>query len=376
MSSSLTLIEVKNVQLERAFLEMPWTIYQDDPMWVPPLKLALKDLLNEKKHPFYETAKMKRWLCFRGGKAVGRIASIINHRHNQFHQEQCGHFGFFECINDDLVANALIKRVSEDLRAQGMTSMKGPVNPSTNYESGMLIDGFDDPPQIMMTYNKSYYPEMFYRLGFHKQMDLYAYMAKASTEPPNTFVRIAERVYKVPNIKWRPINLKNFAEEVRFILDVYNASWEKNWGFVPVTEKEFKHIANDIKSICKPEYTCLVEIGGDPAGVLIALPDYNRIFHKVKDGKLFPTGLLKILLGQKKIDRIRVPIMGVKKEYRKHGVAVLMYMELYKAIKANPKIKELEMSWILENNEDMNRAIHLMGVKEPYKTYRIYEKSL
>ncbi|MBF0359694.1 MAG: N-acetyltransferase [Oligoflexia bacterium] len=376
----LNIVEVNNNSLENTFIDFQWKIYQNDPLWVPPLKLSVKDMLS-KKHPFYKTAKIKMWLAYNSNSddnsVVGRIAAITNQSYNSFQNEQAGFVGFFESIDNVDVALELFGVAENYLKLNGAKIIRGPMNPSTNYECGILVEGENDPPQLMMTYNPPYYKKLFESVGYSKAMDLYAYKLPTDVIFSQRLERIVARATKSDQIRCRNLSKKDWHNEITKILDIYNKSWEKNWGFVPYSEEEFRYIAKSLKSICREDLTFMVEVNGDPAGVLVALPDFNQVFKSVKNGKLFPFGLFKILLNEKNINRVRVPIMGVKSEYRKLGLAPMMYLELYRSFqRLGGKYKEVEMSWILETNKDMNKAIHIMGAPTPYKTYRIYQKSL
>ncbi|MBF0300666.1 MAG: N-acetyltransferase [Oligoflexia bacterium] len=358
----IKIVEVNNGSLEKIFINFPWEIYSGDSTWVPPLKLSVKDMLD-KKHPFYKTSQMKMWLAYKNyknengecGECVGRIAAILNNAYNDFQNEKAGFIGFFESIDDEEVAKLLFEVAEQTLKKMGACIIRGPVNPSTNYECGLLIEGENDPPQIMMTYNPPYYKKLFERVGYTKAIDIYAYKLSTGVVFSNRLERIVARANKSEQqIVCRNLRKKDWYNEITRILDVYNKSWERNWGFVPYSEEEFRYIAKSLKSICKEELTFLIEVNGDPAGVLVALPDFNQVFKEVKNGKLFPFGLFKILLNEKNINRVRVPIMGVKSEYRKLGLAPMMYLELYRAFqKLGGKYKEVEMSWILETNKDI-----------------------
>lgn len=367
------IVEVNSAKLLKEFVNLPYKLYAKDPNWVPPLKMAVKDLLSP-KHPFYRSGEMKKWLAMQGGKFVGRIAGIINHEHNEFHEEKVGFFGFFECSENMDIAEGLFIKAENWLRSKGMLAVRGPMNPSTNYEVGTLVKGFDDPPQIMMTYNPPYYTKLIENLGYGKSKDLFAYMLPGDSKLPEKIQRISDRVAKSNKITWRNLNKKYWDREVDLMLEIYNDAWEKNWGFVPMSEEEFRHTANDLKQVADENLIFFVEVAGDPAGFLVALPDYNQVFKQIPNGKLFPTGIFKLLTAKKRIDRIRIITMGVKKRYRNLGLAALMYNRIF-TISNEQGWREGEMSWVLEDNVEMVKPLKIMGA-EQYKTYRIYEKGL
>jgi hypothetical protein len=355
------------------FVDLPWEIYKDDPNWVPPLKIAVKDFFKP-KHPFFDVGEVELFLAYRENKIVGRIAAIINTAHNKFWNDRIGFWGFYESIDDKAVSKALIETAESWLKDKGMTSFRGPVNPSTNYECGLLFDGLQDSPQIMMTYNPEYYSKHFSSLGYEKVKDLLAYQIDLSFKMPEKITRIAARIEKSKKVTYRFINKKNWDNEVQLMLKIYNKAWQKNWGFIPMTEKEFIHTANDLKSVVDENLIMYVLVDGKESGFIVCLPDFNQVFKKIPTGKLLPTGIFKLLRAKKYINRVRVITLGVVEECRRMGLETLLYQKMHEQLKIN-KFEEAEMSWILEDNLNMNKPLLTMGAK-PYKTYRIYEKSL
>jgi hypothetical protein len=337
--------------------------------------MALKDLFNLKKHPFYQTANTKAWLAERDGIVIGRIMAIHNYTFNKYENNKIGHFGCFEVVNDLEVAKSLIEISSAYLKKQGMQSIQGPMNPGTNYECGILVDRFDDPPQIMMTYNPPYYEKLLYDLGFIKTMDLLAYNYKVDQELPKVILDIALRTENKAKVTYRNLNLKNWDQELETLFDIYNSAWESNWGFVPMSKDEFFHSAKDLKSIVDPNLIQFAMINNIEAGFIMALPDLNQVFKKIPSGKLSPIAIYKILTAKKQITRVRVITMGIKKEFRKIGLETLLYKNALIAIKKNPRITDIEMSWILEHNLEMNKPLIRMS-GAPYKRYRLVEKAI
>lgn len=359
----------------KEFIDLPWSIYKNDPHWVPPLKMALKDLLNQNKHPFYKTATVKAWLAELDGKVVGRIMAINNHAYNKYQKTKLGFFGFYEAIDNDEVSDLLFKTAEISLKSEGLTSMQGPMNPGTNYECGLLVDKYDDSPQVMMTYNPSYYATQFERFGLTKAMDLLAYNVDAHFTMPKIIMDIAERTEKKSKVTFRTLNLKKWNEELEIMFDIYNSAWESNWGFVPMTKDEFFHTAKDLKSIVNPELVHFALVEGKVAGFILTLPDLNQVFKQIPSGNLSIGAIYKILTAKKRMTRVRVITMGIKKEYRKTGLETLLYKHNHIAIKKNPLIKNIEMSWILESNLEMNKPLIRMG-GEAYKRYRLFEKTI
>jgi len=362
--------EVRDQQDLMTFIRVPWTIYQGDRNWVPPL---IKDQLQKlsPKNPFLSHAKMTLFLAYREGEIVGRIAAIIDHHYIEFHQEKVGFFGFFESIQNGEVAEALFLRARGWLKEQGMENMIGPMNPSTNDECGLLVDGFDSSPCLMMPYNPLYYPPLLEGVGLKKVKDLYAYWLEESTFLLDRLDRITERVKKKePTLHIRPIHLGRFDEELKIVKDIYNHAWSKNWGFVPLTEAEIDDLAKNLKPLVVPDLVLFAYWGEEPVGFSVSLPDYNEVLKRL-NGKLGLLGMLKFLYFSRKINTVRIMLLGVKHAFQKRGIEGLLYIETFK--RGNKKgYFRGECSWILEDNVLMQHGIEAMGGKR-YKTYRIYE---
>ena len=354
----------------KEFVELPYTLYRHDPYWVPPLRIAIKELLDRKKHPFYANADAEFYVARQNGRVVGRIAAIVDRAYNRFHQENAGFFGFFECVNDGAVAEALLTRARQWVEDRGAKFLRGPVSPSTNYECGLLIDGFDSSPMVMMPYNFRYYPELMDRTGLTKAKDLLAYKSHAQTIEMGKIGRVADRVLAREGVRVRPIDMKNFQREVERVWEIYGKAWERNWGFVPMSREEFMLMGKEMKQILKPELVLLGEVGDRLVGFALALPDINFALKPAR-GSLLPTGLLKILYYQRLIKSVRVLALGVEKEYQNSGVGAAFYATLVRNAR-KLGYGDTEMSWILEDNTLMNRALEVMGAKR-YKTYRIYD---
>ncbi len=258
----LEVVTVDNKSALKEFVELPFTLYRDDPHWVPPLRIAVKELLDKAKHPFYADAETELYLARRDGKVVGRDGRHLDRAHNRFHEEKAGFFGFFECVNDPAVATALLSAARKWVLGRGAEFMRGPVNPSTNYECGLLIDGFDSDPMVMMTYNPRYYAELMNQAGLHKAKDLYAYLSNANTIEMKKIDRVADKVLKTTGVRVRPINMKNFEAEVGRVWEVYSAAWARNWGFIPMSREEFAQMGKEMKMILKPELVLIGEVNG------------------------------------------------------------------------------------------------------------------
>lgn len=368
-------IEIEVIRKARhlnAFLKLPWYIYKGDPNWVPPLLSDQKKILHPKINPFFQHAQMTRLVARSNGRVVGRICAIDDRAHVEYWEEPVGFFGFFECENDQEVANALLKAAADWLKPRGLDFMRGPVNPSTNDTCGLLIEGFDSPPVFMMPYNPPWYADLLEGTGLAKVKDLYAYRLHKD-ELPKKIIQAGEKFKASLNIRVRTIDLKNFDQELERVRQVYNQAWEKNWGFVPMTSAEFDHAADDMKKVLDPQLAFLAEDGDKPVGFSLGLPDYNVAF-KHMNGRLFPFGIIKFLTYRKKIKGIRVLTMGVIKEYRKRGVDVVFYLETLKNAEA-AGYEWGELSWVLEDNVAMNRVAKMIDA-QVYKRYRIYEMAI
>ncbi len=381
MAESRIRIEPARTQQDiEAFIRFPFALYQGDPNWVPLLLSERRKFLNPSHNPFFDHADVVLWLARRNGRVVGTISSHIDHLHNQIHDEKIGMFGFFETVNDYAVAEALFSTAKDWVREQGMTALRGPLSFSQNHECGLLIDGFDGPPAVMMTYNPRYYINFCERFGLAKAMDLYAYagdLAQFDGDPsklPPKLVRVTEKVKKRAGITTRPADMKNYHDEIERAERVYNLAWEKNWGFVPMTDAEIEKTAIDLKQIIDPDLAVIAEIGGLPVGVSVAIPDANQVLKHL-DGRLFPFGWLKALWYARKITRARLMIMGVVQEYRGRGIEALLIFETLRAAVVNG-YQSIEMGWVLEDNDMMNRIV--LNAGQPYgarvyRTYRIYQ---
>lgn len=363
------------------FIDLPWSIYKGDPNWVPPLKIAVRDLLDVNKNPFFKHAYIYPLIAYNAeGRCVGRVMGIVDENHNKYHAEKTAFFGFFEVIDDQKLANLLMDKVVQWAKSKGMETLRGPMNPSTNHECGLLVEGFNDPPSVMMTYNPPYYIKLLETFGMAKAKDLFAYTISSNAKFSDRLIAQAERLRARGRVSFRTVKLNDFDREVETILEIYNDAWEKNWGFVPMEPDEFRHLARDMKSIMDPNLCLIAEVRGQAVGFALTLPDVNQAIKKVKDGKLLPTGLFKLLWnlkgpGRKKtINRCRIVTLGIRKEFRDYGIGPLLYTEY---LSRGPALgyPTGEASWVLEDNKPMNKALALM-CGERTKVYRIYDRTL
>lgn len=356
------------------FVRFPFEIYKDDPFWVPPLLMERHEFLDPSKNPFFRHAEVALFLARREGKVVGRIAAVEDRNYNAFHGCKAAYFGLFECIEDEGVAAALLAAARNWARWRGLETLIGPMSLSTNHECGLLVEGFDSAPYVMMPYNPPYYADLLEACGLTKAKDLYAFERSAKVPPPERFIRVADKIRAHEGITVRPIDLKDFDAEVTRIKAVYNAAWEKNWGFVPMTDAEFDKLAKDLKQILAPNLALIAEARGEPIGFALTVPDMNQALKHV-GGRLttfgLPVGLAKLLWFSKRVSRVRLMALGIKEGWRRRGIDAVLIVETIK------RTDELgyeggEVSWTLEDNSLINRAIESAGARRN-KVYRIYE---
>ena len=353
-------------------------VYRGDPNWVPPLRDDVAKVFSE-KNPFFEHAEMDLFVARRDGEDAGRIVAVLDRAHNEFHAEKAAFFGFFESVDDREVAAALFDAVAKWAKERGMEILRGPANPSLNDEAGLLVDAFDKPPVLMMTYNPRYYVDLVEGAGFAKSKDLLAYWFDLGTEPLKHFVRINERFRKrSAGIVIRKVTKKSLMADLPRIREVYNDAWEKNWGFVPMTPAEMEYMAKRLKPLLDEDFLYLGEVTRpdgtvEPVAFMLCLPDYNTAIQPL-GGRLLPLGWLKFLLNLKKIRTLRVVTLGLKKEYRMRGIQSVMFEQGLRAC-LRKCLTGVEVSWMLEDNELVLRSVRLWGGRH-YKTYRMYEKSL
>lgn len=365
------IIEVKTAKDLNEFIRIPFVLYSKNSFYVPQLIKEQKEHFSP-KNPFFSHSEVKFFIAEKDGKPAGRIASIVNRRHIQIHDEKAGFFGFFECINDKEISSSLLDTVSSGLRGNGMEIIRGPMNFSTNEECGFLIDGFSESPMLMTPYNIPYYNELMTAYGMEKSKDLYAYIYDVKDQLPEKILRVAAIAEK-RGISVRPVRRKNFALEMKIFKEVYNSAWEKNWGFLPLTDEELDYLGNRLKQIAVPELTLIAEDNGNPVGFMGMLPDFNYVLKQM-NGKLNPLAIAKALYYSRKIKDLRMLLLGIKKEYRNKGVDAILFREGFKGVKKG-RYSRVEFSWILEDNIPVQRLVEMIGGR-PYKRYRIYEKKL
>jgi len=357
---------------QKRFIRLPWRIYADDPCWMPPLIMSQEELLGFRRHPFYERSKSRSFLATRGGRDVGRITAIINAGHIDRYHEQRGFFGFFECDDDLAASRALFQAAGDWLHAQGMTCIRGPANPTLNYECGLLIDGFDTPPFFMMTHNRPWYGPLVEENGFGKVEDMYAFWGETGmlSSLDSKLGSMIQGVKERFGVTVRPLDRSRFEEEVRMFLEIYNSSLGGTWGFVPLSSGEVKHMAESLKHLIVPELAMVAEVGGKPIGTVFCLLDYNpRI--KASNGRLLPFGFVRLLWNKKGIKRMRAISTNVVPEYQAWGVGLVLMGALVQPV-LDWGMKEVEFSWVLESNHLSKRTLERGGALVT-KKYRMYQ---
>lgn len=363
----------------KRFVRAAFPIYGDDPCWVKPLMLERLDLLDAAKNPLFDHMRAAFWIAWRGDRPVGRISAQIDRLAQERIDPQLGYFGMFECIDDPAVASALFETAEGWLKAQGITRARGPFNLSVNSELGLLVDGFDTPPMLMMGHARPYYGRLVERAGYAKARDLYAYILDVRKTFPPVILRVVDIARRDPRITIRQIDLSRYDAELDTIMRLFNAAWAENWGFVPFTDAEAKHAAKSLKPLINPQFAQICEYDGEPAAFMITLPDINDWIADL-DGRLLPFGWAKLLWRIKRFRprRVRVPLMGVRPDLQRSRAGGAMAFLMIETIRAEVVARGGEwgeLSWILEDNKGMNNILEQI-LSRIYKTYRIYEKAL
>jgi hypothetical protein len=372
--AGIEIVAVEDAAELRAFIGLPWKLYAEYPHWVPPIKQEVRRLLDPHQHPFWEFAERRLFLARRGAATMGRIAGIIDRHHNQFHHEKMGSWGFFECVDDQEAAAALFSAVETWLRQQGMTFMRGPLSPSTNYETGLLIEGFNYPPVLNMAYHPPYYLGLIEACGFVKEKDLLAFLIDGAYQLPAWMERLAERLAQKKGIRIRRFRPEAEDAEFALIREIYNACWSGNWGFVPLSENEMRDIQKSVMKFTDPDLTFFIDYEDEPAAVCVIFPDMNPLLKRL-NGRIGLLGTLKFLMYRHEIRGLRCLMFGIKDEFRQLGIPMLAFQHIYEIARKQKKYQYLEMGWTLEDNESINSLLEEAGAKR-YKKYRIFRKSL
>ena len=374
LMSGIEIVVVEGGSELKDFINLPWNLYAQYPNWVPPLKKEVRRLLDPRRHPFWSSAERRLFLALRGSQVVGRIAGIIDRCYNEFHGERMGIWGFFECADDPAAAKALFSAVETWARLKGMAFLRGPLNPSTNYELGLLVEGFDYLPALMMSYNPPYYSRLVESCGFAKEKDLLAFLIDGDYRLPEWMDSLAGRIAQKKGIRIRPFRPKDEDAEFGLIKEIYNDSWSANWGFVPLSDEEMKDIQKSVMTFADPDLAFFIYYEDDPAAVCVIFPDINPLLKRL-NGRIGLLGLLKALLYRREITGLRCLMFGIKEKYRQMGIPMLAFHHIFEVVRKKDKYRSLELGWTLEDNAAVNTLAVEAGAR-PYKKYRIFRKSL
>lgn len=358
---------------------MPCGLYADDPNWVAPLRFERLEHLDPRKNPYFAQAEVAYWTAWRGTRPVGRISAQVNRAHLARHQDASGHFGFLEGADDPAVFEALFGAVEAWLTERGMNRAVGPFSLSINDESGLLVEGFDRPPALMMGHARPYYAGRVEACGYRKARDLLAYRYELSEAPPANVVALVEKLESDPTLRIRPLDMRRYDEDIATIVEIFNDAWADNWGFVPLTSEEARFLAKNLRPLVTPDFVAIAEMAGKPVAMAVTLPNLNEAIADL-GGRLLPFGWAKLVwrLKLRGLASARLPLMGVRQAYRNGPLGAALALGVIEAVRARHAAagtRWAELSWVLEDNRPVRRIIEMLGAK-PYKTYRMYEKEL
>lgn len=359
----------------RRFLRFPKELYAEDPRWVPPLARDEQERAGFRRHPFHDANRAQAFLAERDGQVVGRIAAIHNVRHNDHHGERRGFFGFFECRDDGRAARELLGAAADWLAVRGLTDLRGPMSPSIDYQVGVLVEGFEEPPSFMMPYNPSYYGSLLAECGLAKSQDLFA-LAFSRQQAPAVLPRlwrVAQRVIERHNVRFRRLDRRRLGDDLRLFLSVVNRSLAGHWGYVPLSAAEMEHMALGMRWLSDRELALIAEIDSEPVGVTLALPDYNPRIKRI-GGRLFPFGFIRLLAGKRRIKHFRVVAANVLPEWKRSGLGVALTATVLSAA-LERGAEKMEFSWIAESNHLSHGTLETGGARRS-KTYRVYDAPL
>jgi hypothetical protein len=379
MNSSIVIRPVRDKAGLRAFLDVPFAVFRDDPNWIAPLYLERFDHLNRKRNPFFRHAEVELFVALRGGKPVGRISAQINRLHLDRYHDATGHFGFLDAIDDGGVFAALAGAATDWLSGRGMQRMTGPFSLSINDETGLLIDGFNHPPRIMMGHARPWYAVHLDALGFAKVIDVLAYDHDGETPLPRPMQAMVDKAYASGDLSVRTLSKKNLHRDLSIIMEIFNDAWSENWGFVPMTQAEIDLLGKNLKMLVGEDYIAIASWKGEPCAMALTLPDINQ-WIKGLNGRLMLFGWMQILwhLLARPPQAVRMPLMGVKRKFHGHPLGATLALACIDHIRKAHLARgtrRAELSWILEDNWPMRRMLDALGAR-PYKTYRVYECKL
>ncbi|MEW6350125.1 MAG: acyl-CoA N-acyltransferase [Thermodesulfobacteriota bacterium] len=358
----------------RTFVNLPWKIHAGDPNWVPPLKKHVRRLLDPGKHPFWEFSDRILLMAMRGKEPVGRIAGIVDRNFNSRHDLRTGIWGFFECVNDPEVARMLFAAVEQWLAGQGMDYLMGPFSPSTNYEVGILTAGYEHQATFMMPYNPPYYPDLIERAGGRKEKDLLSFVVDKHWQQEAWMEKLVRRLNSRGDFAIRHVDMRRFREDMGLVKRIYDECWSGNWGFVPMTDREFGEMVDTLLKIADKDFVFFICYKNEPAGIAVLVPDINPVLKRL-NGKLGLTGMIKTFLYRKSVRGLRGLLFGIREQYRQFGLPYLALDYLYRTLKERPEYEYIELGWNLEDNEEINQLEQDCGAK-PFKRYRIYGKPI
>jgi hypothetical protein len=378
-TQTITVEKVASRDQLRRFLRVPWRIYEDDPNWIPPLLLERENHLDRRKNPYFSAAEAEFWIARRDGEAVGRISAQVNQVHLKRYGDATGHFGFLDADDDPAVFESLTSTVENWLKNRGMKRVTGPFSLSINDESGLLIDGFDTPPYVMMGHAKPYYSQRLEELGYRPAVDLVTYVYGEKLEIPGPVATLLKKSQASGKIKVRSLDFNRYEADLETIIEIFNDAWQDNWGFIPFRDEDIRYLAKNIKPLIGPDYVAIAELDGEPAAMAVMLPNVNEAIADL-NGRLLPFGWAKLLwrLKVKGLKTVRMPLMGVKKRYQNSSLGATLAFAVIDRVRHHQKARgviEAELSWVLKDNTPTRRVIDMMGAHLG-KTYRIYEKAL
>lgn len=380
MDQAAGTIEVRPIQARRdldVFIRLPWHIYADDPLWVPPLWLERR-LHFSSLNPFFKHAEWQGWIAYVDGRPAGRISAQVDEVHRRHHGRHHGQFGMFEAVNDPRVFTALTRASEAWLAERGTSHITGPFNFSINQECGILVEGFDTPPAILMPHSRAWYGRLLEYAGYKPAMDMLAYWINTDFEPSREMAMLAQRYAK--RVRLRTLRRKNFAEEIEILRDIFNDAWSQNWGFIPYTREEFAELGNSLRFFIEDDFVQIAEVDGQPVAFAVLLPNLNEALREL-NGSLLPFGWLRLWRRMRKrnISTGRLPLMGVRRQFHNSPLGLALAFSVCDALRKHARnhtaMKGVEMSWILDNNKGMRSILDNVGGRE-YKRYRIYEKTL
>lgn len=373
--ADLQIVPVERAVDLNAFIDLPWKIYQDYPNWVPPLKKVVRRMLDPSEHPYWQFAERVLFLASRGSEPIGRIAAIIDRNYNRYHKTGTGIWGFFECENDLEAAEALFSASEKWVLEKGMTSLCGPFNPSTNYEIGMLIDGFEHQATFMMPFNPPYYLELAEKCGLVKEKDLFSFLVDRNWKSPEWMEKIAERLKKDERFTIRNPDRRtdNVESVVALIRQIYDECWADNWGFVPTTDGEIAELAMNLEKFADEDLIFFVYFNEEPIGAALMVPNINPLLKRL-NGKIGIMGMIKYLLYKKEINGVRGLLLGIKKKYQEIGVPFLLLYHALGVAYQKEQYSYLELGWNLEDNHAINQ-LETDGGAKLFKKYRVFRKT-